>query len=131
MDNRLLTFIQKVIVYMIAGMIVMTGWDGMVDNLGLIGGVLAGLLIIFPMWTMNHYKNVSSQADDEAFVDIGLAIGVTGVARDAFMAADFGVVIDALPTIFFVILGAVAGGFVAARIETTLEAKIKDGSDTQ
>lgn len=129
MGYRFLTFTQKVIVYMIAGMIVMTGWDGMVGNLGLIGGVLAALLIIFPMWAMNHYKNVSLQADDSAFVDIGLAIGITGIARDAFMAADFGVVVDALPTILLVILGAATGGFVAARIETRLEVETMDGSE--
>jgi hypothetical protein len=117
-----MSFVQKVIGFAFAGMLAMTGWDGLVGNLGLIGGILAGLLIIFPMWLMNHYTNLTDQADDAAFVDMGLAIGVTGLARDFFMAGgDISVVTDAFPTLILVILGAATGGFVAAQIEKRRE----------
>lgn len=116
-----MSFVQRMIGYAFAGMLAMTGWGALADNLGLIGGVLAGLLIIFPMWLMNHYNNLTLQEPDAAFVDMGLAIGVTGVARDIFMSGDAGVFVDALPTFILVILGAAAGGFMAAQFELRKE----------
>lgn len=117
-----MSFVQKIIGFAFAGMLAMSGWGALVDNLGLIGGVLAALLIIYPMWLMNHYNNLTDQADDAAFVDMGLAIGVAGISRDIFLAGgDIGLLVDALPTLILVILGAATGGFVAAQIEKRRE----------
>lgn len=116
-----MNFVQRIIGFAFAGMLAMSGWGAFVDNLGLIGGVLAALLIIFPMWLMNHYNNVTLQEADAGFVDMGLAIGVAGIARDVFMAGDVGLFVDALPTLIIVILGAATGGFVAALIEKNME----------
>lgn len=68
---------------------------------------------------MNHYLNLTGNEDDAAFVDMGLAIGVCGIARDSFMQGA-SVFSDALPTIALVIVGAVIGGIVAAAFEKSV-----------
>lgn len=112
-------FFRAFLGYMIAGMFVMAVWGELSGAGGIFGGYLAATIIIGPMWFMNHYVNLVGNADDAAFVDMGLAIGFAGIFRDVFMN-DFSALTGALPTIFIVALGAVCGGLVAALIEKNM-----------
>ncbi|MGM0168612.1 hypothetical protein IGI39_004367 [Enterococcus sp. AZ135] len=111
-------FLRSMVGYMIAGTIVMSVWNEL-GSFGIFGGYLAAGIIIGPMWFMNHYLNLTGNEDDAAFVDMGLAIGICGIARDTFMQGT-SVFSDALPTIALVIVGAVIGGVVAAAFEKSV-----------
>ncbi len=77
-------FLRSMVGYTIAGTIVMSVWNEL-GSFGIFGGYLAAGIIIGPMWFMNHYLNLTGNEDDAAFVDMGLAIGICGIARDTFM----------------------------------------------
>ncbi|MBX8935535.1 Lin0368 family putative glycerol transporter subunit [Enterococcus gilvus] len=111
-------FLRSMVGYMIAGTIVMSVWNEL-GSFGIFGGYLAAGIIIGPMWFMNHYLNLTGNEDDAAFVDMGLAIGVCGIARDSFMhgASAFSA---SLPTIALVVVGAALGGIVAAAFEKSV-----------
>ena len=51
---------------------------------------------------------------------MGLAIAICGVFRDAFLYG-FHTVVDSLPTILLVIVGATLGGLFAAKVEVDME----------
>ncbi len=95
-------------------------WPELWKTYGLMGGWLAATLIIGIMWYMNHYHGLIKQDADAAFVDMGLAIAICGVSRDAFLYG-FHTVVDSLPTILLVIVGATLGGLFAAKVEVDME----------
>ncbi|WP_277631118.1 Lin0368 family putative glycerol transporter subunit [Atopococcus tabaci] len=113
-------FFRGMLGYMIAGMIVMSVWDGFAGPYGIAGGYAAAIIIIGPMWFMNHHVGLIHNPDTDAFVDMALGIGVTGIVRDIFLkgAGEF---VDTLPTLLLVTLGAVIAGFVAPAVERALE----------
>lgn len=113
-------FIRSTIGYMIAGMIVMSVWGAFADAYGIAGGFFAAVIIIGPMWFMNHYLGLIKHDADSAFVDMGLGIAICGIFRDAFLNGFSGIT-DSLPTILLVIVGASLGGWVAAKVEEDME----------
>ena len=113
-------FVRSTLGYMIAGMIVMSVWGAFANAYGIVGGYFAAFIIIGPMWFMNHYLGLIKHDPDSAFVDMGLGIAICGIFRDAFMNG-FSTVADSLPTILLVIVGAVLGGLVAAKVEEDME----------
>ncbi len=114
-------FLRSMVGYMVAGAIVMSVWNEL-GSFGIFGGYLAAVIIIGPMWFMNHYVNLTGNEDDAAFVDMGLAIGVCGIMRDTMLngAEAF---TSSLPTIMIVIFGAIAGGVVAAAFEKSMSSE--------
>lgn len=109
-------FFRSFLGYMIAGILVMAVWNGLSAAGGIFGGYLAAIILIGPLWFMNHYLNLVDNKDNAAFVDMGLAIGVCGIFRDTFIQGSDAFV-NALPTIGLSILGAIVAGLVAAAIE--------------
>lgn len=107
--------------FLIAGVLVMSIWDGYVNPYGIAGGYAGAIIIIGPLWYLNHKLGLIHQDPDVAFVDMALGIGIAGLARDYFLAQDFSVIVDAVPTLLYVILGGVIGGVVAAYIERDME----------
>lgn len=112
-------FLRAFLGYMIAGLLVMSVWNELGAAGGIFGGYLPAIIIVGPLWFMNHYVNLVGNTDDAAFVDMGLAIGVAGIFRDVFMN-NFSALTGALPTILIVSLGAICGGLVAAAIEKNM-----------
>lgn len=113
-------FFRSMLGYMIAGMVVMTVWDGFVIPYGIFGGFFAAFIIIGPMWFMNHYVGLIDNPEEFAFVDMAVGIGITGIFRDIFIkgGSEF---VASLPTLLLVILGAVIGGLVSAAIENHMD----------
>ncbi|MCX8650021.1 hypothetical protein J3U21_06475 [Gilliamella sp. B2776] len=114
-------FFRSFVGYCIAGMIVMAVWSQL-GTYGIFGGYLAAIIIIGPMWYMNHYINLTGNEDDAAFVDMGLAISICGIMRDTFIQGGAAFA-TSLPTIVFVIFGATLGGITAAYIEKDMAKK--------
>lgn len=113
-------FLRSTIGYMIAGMIVMSVWGAFADSYGIGGGWFASLIIIGPMWFLNHFLGLIKHDADSAFVDMGLGIAFTGIFRDVF-SNGIGALSGSLPTIGLVVLGAILGGIAAAKIEEDME----------
>lgn len=113
----------------IAGMLVMSVWGAFVtsvENGGIMAGWFAALIIIGPMWMLNHYIGIIN--NDGAFVDMALGIGIAGVMRDYFTigwAEKFGAagtaLTQSLPTIFWVCLGGALGGAAAVMLEKHMQ----------
>lgn len=117
-------FLRSTIGYFIAGLFVMAVWGALWNTYGMLGGFVAGLIIIGPMWYMNHYVGLIQQDDDAAFVDIAMGIAVAGTMRDSFMNG-FDTLVDSFPTLALVIVGGILGGTVAALIEKDMAKKAK------
>lgn len=115
-------FFRSTIGFMIAGVLVMSIWDSLVGDHGRLGGFLAAFVIIAPMWFMNHRVGLIKNEEGHAFVDMALAIGLTGIARDFFIKGSDAFV-GSIPTILLLSLGAIIGGLVAATIEKDMEAE--------
>ena len=115
-------FLRAVLGYAIAGMIVMSVWGAFVgvESFGIIGGWLAAFAIIGPMWFLNHFLGLIPHDADSGFVDMGLGIGLTGLFRDTF-GIGFEAFVEAMPTLGLVAVGAILGGFVAAKVEESME----------
>jgi hypothetical protein len=118
-------FLRAVLGYMIAGMFVMSVWgkmaDGTLNAAGIFGGWFAALAIIGIMWFMNHFLGMIHHDADSGFVDQGLGIALVGIFRDVFMKDGLATFTSSLPTIGLVCLGALIGGFLAAKVEEDME----------
>lgn len=110
-------WLRSIIGYFFAGTLVMGVWGGVItSDFGYIGGILAGLLIIGPMWFMNHSMNLVGHGPNSGFIDLGMGVGIAGIANDTIReGADF--LVAAVPTILVVLAGAVVGGLVAGLVE--------------
>ncbi|MBP3040903.1 hypothetical protein J9303_15555 [Bacillaceae bacterium Marseille-Q3522] len=109
-------FLRGVIGYCIAGMLVMSVWGPLSGDYGILGGYIAAFIIISPMWFMNHYVGLINNENESAWVDMALGIAICGTMRDTFMNGG-DVLVDSLPTLSFVAIGAIVGGVAAAYIE--------------
>ncbi len=116
--------VRSTIGYMFAGMIVMSVWGGVIEGLGTIGGILAGFLIIGVMWFLNHHLGLVYHGPQSGFVDLGMGVGFTGIFRDMWISVlgdgNINALTDSLPTIAFVVIGALIGGYLAAMVERDL-----------
>ena len=109
-------YVRSIIGYFFAGALVFGVWGGVLDlGLGHLGGIVAGMFIIGPMWFMNHALNLVGHAPTSGFVDLGLGVGVAGLANST--VADPSAFVAALPTLAVVIAGGIFGGFVAGMVE--------------
>ena len=104
----------------IAGMFVMSVWGALVGENGLVGGWFAALIIIGVMWFLNHFVGLIN--NDGAWVDMAVGIGVAGTARGGFDAG-FDMVVAAMPTLAFVLIGGIAGGACAHYLTKMLNEK--------
>lgn len=123
-------FVRSTLGFMIVGMLVMTAFDAFAEQYGIVGGVFAAFIVIGPMWFMNHYVGLIENVDGNAFVDMAVGIGLTGIFRDTFMKG-IPALVETIPTLSLVVLGAVLAGFVAAAIETDMEKDAAGPADTE
>ena len=117
-------FLKGTLGFMLVGLFVGGVWGALAEKYGLAGGWFAAVIIIGPMWFMNHFIGLIPNENDAAFVDMGLGVGIACFMRDVFNnGAQSG--IDSIPTLLLVAVGAVIGGLVAAAIEKDMAAKAK------
>ena len=112
--------ISTIIGTAIAGIFVMSVWGAFADAYGIFGGWFAGFIIIGTMWFLNHAVGLVNNGG--AFVDMAAGIGMAGTMRDVFMQGGEAFT-AALPTLIVVLLGGIAGGFMAAKCEKYLASK--------
>ncbi|GAB6099944.1 hypothetical protein JCM16358_18230 [Halanaerocella petrolearia] len=108
---------RAIIASCMTGVLVVSVWGKLVANYGMLGGWLAGLIIIGPMWFLNHYLGLIANDDDAVFIDMALGIAVASASKDIFLTEDFSTVIESLPTFLLVVTGGILGGLVAGLVE--------------
>lgn len=115
-------FLRNCLGYCIAGLIANSVWAGFITSYGIGGGYAAAIIIIGPLWFMNHYTGLIYQKKDEIFIDMALSIGISAIIRDLLLKGTDSFV-GSLPTLLLVILGAIMAGVVAGKIEKNREVK--------
>lgn len=108
--------LRAILGYSIAGILVMSVWGGFSEAAGFIGGYVGAIVLIGPLWFMNHYLNLVNNKSNAAFVDMGLAIAICGIFRDLFTQG-LNSLIHSIPTIILVVLGGALGGIIAFAVE--------------
>ncbi len=110
--------IRNFIGYFIAGFCAMLLWPMLADflNIGLFGNWIAAVLIIGPLWFINHHIGLIKHHEESAFVDMAIGIGVAGLSKGYFIDGLSGL-FESLPTLILVILGGSFGGFLAYIVE--------------
>ena len=95
------------------GFIISKVWGPLVDNVGILGGFIAGAFIVGGMWTVNHGAGFVVQGTNAPWVD-----QAWGAFWGLFVFSWFlgGKLREALPTIFFSIVGGTIGGFILSQI---------------
>lgn len=101
----------------IAGMFVMSVWGAFAGAYGIAGGWFAALLIIGPMWYLNHKIGILANDDGAAWVDMALGIGVAGTMRDVFLTGSMDAFTTSIPTLACVLAGGALGGITAAMLQ--------------
>jgi hypothetical protein len=114
MEVTLVKNLGSIIGFAIAGIFVMSVWGAFAEAYGIFGGWFAGLMIISIMWFMNHFLGLV--ANEGAIVDMAAGIGICGTMRDVFLQGPQAG-INSLPTLAFVIIGAIIGGMAAVAVE--------------
>lgn len=115
-------FLKGTLGFMIVGLFVGGVWGTFAEKYGIAGGWMAAVIIIGPMWFMNHFIGLIPNEDGAAFVDMGLGVGIACFMRDAFKLGVSSAV-ESVPTLLLVAVGAVIGGLVAAAIEKDMASK--------
>lgn len=113
-------FIRSTLGYMLIGMLAASVWGVFAETYGIGGGWFAALIVIGPIWFLNHFLGLIKHDSDSAFVDMGFGIAFTALFKD-FFNQGVGALTTSLPTLLLVVLGAVFGGYVAAKIEEDME----------
>lgn len=113
--------LRSIVGYMFAVIYVFAVWGMFESSYGIIGGWLAALFIIGPLWFVNHYLGLIPQDDSNSFVDMGLAIGVGGIIHGSLTGNGLDSFISSLPTIITVIVGATIGGALVASFIKDME----------
>lgn len=103
----------------IAGVFVFNIWGILAgtESLGDAGGWLGGLLIVGFIWTVNHYVGIIKNGDGNVAIDMATAIAVAGTMNGVFRGQPISA---ALPTLLFVAIGGILGGFFAAKVQEAM-----------
>ena len=109
--------IGTVVAGAIAGVFVFSIWGMLVEAHGVGAGWFAGLWIIGIAWFVNHYVGATYNPDGGMWIDMALAIGVAGTMNGVFRGKP---ITAALPTFFWVAVGAALGGYFAAKVNESL-----------
>ncbi|HEM3165774.1 hypothetical protein K6969_00530 [Streptococcus suis] len=108
--------IRSLFAYGLAGFLVPYLWSRIAQPFGNWAGFIAGMLIIFPLWYLVHYRGLAVQEEDMASIDMGMAIGIAVFVKTS-LSTGLGLMISSLPTLIIMGLGASLAGLVVARYE--------------
>lgn len=92
------------------GVVVLNVWGKMAGTYGVIGGWIAGLIIVALGWFINHLLGVIDNRPGAIGVDQGWGVAIGGVASGMFLGQPLSA---AIPTIVISSLGGILGGIVS------------------
>ncbi len=111
--------IRNLFGYFIAGFCAMFLWGKVVEiiNIGDLGNWIAAVVIIGPMWYINHYLGLIRHSDEMAFIDMAFGIGFAGIFKALFTGTGFDGLMESMPTFVLLVLGGSFGGYMATIVE--------------
>lgn len=106
-----MNFLKSLVGYFLAGVIIVILWGKLVNIFGIVGGWIAGLTLVGPLWYFIHHKNFVFHKNDGIFIDMGLAIAITTMTVSILkIKSNFWISLShSIPTLVFLALGAVLG----------------------
>lgn len=93
-------------------------WPEMWKSYGIMGGWLAGALLISISWYMNHWIGIIHNPEEKLWVDQGWAVGIGGIvwALTRFQGG-FPAFKQCLPTLICCLIGGALAGLAASVIK--------------
>lgn len=118
-------FFKAVLGYFLAGIVIVVFWSKIVDIFGIVGGWVSALVLIGPLWYINHYKSLILHDDEEVFIDMGLAIATTTVVISILKVKKNMIfsIYESFPTLFFLAIGAILGVIFSIFLENKIKNK--------
>ena len=95
------------------GFIISLVWSPLVENVGILGGFIAGAFIVGGMWIVNHGAGFVVQGNNAPWVDQAWSAFWGLFISSLYLGGKFR---KTIPTIIFAILGAILGGFFLAQV---------------
>lgn len=111
-----MSHIRGILAYAFAGVMIGLLWSRLATPFGPFAGVVAALVIIAPVWYICHYRGAIPQSKEQIAIDMGAAIGTTVLVRGT-LTYGFSQLVLALPTFFYMAIGAVLAGWLYSKIE--------------
>ena len=108
--------IRGILAYALAGLMVGLFWPLVAAPFGSFAGLVAGLIIIAPIWYICHYRGLIPQSKSQVAIDMGAGIGMSILVR-GFLEHGLSQTLLAMPTFLCLALGASLAGWIYARIE--------------
>lgn len=122
-------FFKSLLGYFISGVIINGLWNIFINNSGILGAYLAGLILTGTMWFLNHYEGgLIENEEDVVFIDMAFAVAICGLTKD-WIIHGVSSIVSSMPTLGYVTIGAVLGGIMSGVLEKGIvkwEMKSKD-----
>lgn len=112
--------IRSLFAYTMAGFLVPYLWPLVAQPFGIWAGFMAGMVVIFPIWYIVHYRKLVIQDDRAATIDMGLAIGIAVFVKTSLLSG-VEAILSSFPTLLIMSIGAVASGVLVAKWESVKE----------
>lgn len=109
-------FLRSTLGYCLAGVVINGFWGFFLNKFGLLGAYGAALFLTGSMWYINHYVGLIKHDEDSAFIDMGLGVAISLVAKN-YIINGVNSIVNSIPTLVYVVIGAALGGYVAVLIE--------------
>ena len=109
-------FVKSMFGFVMATIVINSCWSFFPEIFGVKGGWISALVFTGGMWYLNHYKGIIHNEQDAAFVDMGLAIGLSLIVRDLIKNGSQGMQ-SSLPTLLCVCIGGILAGIVGGYIQ--------------
>ncbi|EKQ51741.1 MULTISPECIES: hypothetical protein [unclassified Clostridium] len=115
-------FLRNTLGYCLAGFVINYFWGFFTSKLGVWGSYGAALFLTGSMWFLNHYLGLIKNDEDSAFIDMGLGVAISLVAKE-YILHGFNSIVDSMPTLAYVAIGSALGGYVSVLIEKSITEK--------
>ncbi|MXQ48065.1 hypothetical protein GRB29_01345 [Streptococcus pneumoniae] len=107
---------RAILAYAFAATAIGILWPTFAAPFGAWAGVVAGAVVIGPVWYLVHYRGLIPQGSERKAVDMGGAIGTSVLVKTA-LSSDSQALFQALPTLLLVLIGAALAGCLMAYLE--------------
>ncbi len=109
-------FFKSLIGFILAGVIFNKLWSIFTQNFGIFGGWIAALVLVGPLWFLNHYIGLIANDEEHAFLDMAFGVAIANLTYEFLTkgANDFS---KSIPTFLCVIIGSILGGIFSSFVE--------------
>lgn len=109
-------FFKSIIGFILAGVLFNKLWIIFTEKFGISGGWIAALVLVAPLWFLNHYIGLIENDKEHAFLDMAFGVAVANLTYELLTkgVSNFS---KSIPTFLCVIIGSILGGLFSALVE--------------